>query len=174
MRPDFNNDEYQAGFDHMRQAMLDGIRAHVPSGQAQSFTIGAFCALVMVIWQNRKPGLDRAGVGAMLATVLSDVLRGADDQPEVIVEPIGALLEAFHATVVACSPPDRHGRPMADGDVVLSALSGYAAELLASVPNPQQRQLRMAEFALSIEDLVQARLGQPSAFTPVVIDGGRA
>lgn len=176
MRPAFNLSEYQAGFEHLRQAMLLGLDQLPAEQHAGSWTIGAYCALVRLVWEQRDPGSDRVKVAAVLGTVLSDVLREAEGAPQGQENPLLVLLEAFHAAAVCCSPRDSQGQPLADGDTILQALGAYAAELLLSVRDPQQRILRTAEFATfveaSVEQLEDARDASP--FRPTVIDGGRA
>ncbi len=177
MRPAFNVREYQAGFEHMRQAMLDGLQQLPADQHAGSWAIGAYCALVRVVWEQRDPGSNRVKVAAVLGTVLSDVLREAEGTPQEQENPILALLEAFHAAAVCCSPRDSQGQPLADGETILQGLGTYAAELLFTAP-PEQRELRTAEFATFVEGVLEkleeARPGQPGPFRPTVIEGGLA
>ena len=179
MRPAFNVPEYQAGFEYMRQALLQGL-GQLPEDQgAQSWLIGAFCGVVRLVWEKRATGSGRVQVAAVLATVLADVLREAEGYPEDAAGEGGlvVLLEAFNAASVACAPRDSQGQALVDGEAVLQALATYAAQLLFTVEDRQMRNVRLAEFGTFVENVLdrlaeRAKAGKPSGFVPVVLQGG--
>jgi len=174
MRAAFDVREYHAGFEHLRQAMLQGLQELPADHNAGSFMIGAYCALVRVVWDRRDPGASRTKVAAVLGSVLSDVLREADGETPAAASPVAALLDAMQATTEACAPRDDLGRLLVDGETVLAALAGYVAELLSTVDDAAMRQVRLGEFGTLVENLVDSRTARPSPLALRVIQGGAA
>lgn len=167
MRPLFEETQYQAGFEHFRQSLLQGLEKLPPGQHAGSFTIGAYCALVRLVWEQRDPGASRGKVGGVLATVAADVLREADGRATDNALPL--LLEALHAAAVTCSPRDPAGVVQLDGPIVLRALGQYAFEILQGAPEGEFAEWRRAF-------LMAAGVERPDggSFRPTVIDGGRS
>ncbi|MDP2214738.1 hypothetical protein [Phenylobacterium sp.] len=163
----FHESEYAGGFEHLRQSLLQGL-AQLPPGQhAGSWTIGAYCALVRIVWEQRDPGAGRGKVGAILATVAADVLRDADGRTT--DNPLPLLLEALHAAAVTCSPRDGAGAPQLDGPTVLRALGHYAFEILQGAPEAEY-----AEWRRGFLHAAGVERPDGGGFRPTVIDGGRS
>lgn len=177
MRPQFNDGEYTAGFEHMRRAMVDGLGKVAGDRHAGSFVIGAFCAVVRLAWEGRDPGMTRIQIAAVLATVAADVLRDAEDPGALPLDPALAMLESFHQVAIACSPRDDQGRALVDGGAVLDALANHAAQTLISIPDAAERAVQAEQFRSLVAHLVR-ELGQAfdqlGRFAPSVPQGGRA
>lgn len=174
-RPAFNLDDYAAGHGALRSAMLDNLATLPPDHHAGSFTIGAFCALVRLVWDRRDPGAGRDKIAAYLGTIVSDILREAEGRVEP-PSPLQSMIEGLESAAICCAPRDDQGRVIKDRDLTLTALAAVASDLLAEEPDPSARDQAVARYAALIGGVVRAAAENP-ARGPVrlqVIPGGRA
>lgn len=175
MPPAFNLADYEAGHEAMRAAIVQGLSRLPPDHHAGSFTIGAFCALVRLIWDRRDPGASLERVTAYLATIASDVVREAAGRPTPQT-PLQAMIEGLEAAAMCCAPRTAEGRVIKDRELTLTALAAVAADILAEEPEDAQRSDGVTRYFALVSDIVRAagETPAPKPFRPQVINGGRA
>ncbi|WP_309628765.1 hypothetical protein [Brevundimonas sp.] len=173
-RPAFNLNDYAAGHGALRSAMLANLATLPPDHHAGSFTIGAFCALVRLVWDRRDPGAGRDKIAAYLGTIVSDILREAEGRVEP-PSPLQSMIEGLESAAICCAPRDDQGRVIRDRDLTLTALAAVASDLLAEEPDHAIRAAAIARHAALIADIARATAADPESrpFRLRVIPGGR-
>ncbi|WP_029418077.1 hypothetical protein [Brevundimonas bacteroides] len=175
--PAFNLDDYAAGQGALRSAMVAGLSTLPPDHHAGSFTIGAFCALVRLIWDRRDPGSSRDRIASYLTTVAGDVLRDAEGRVEP-PSPLQSMIEGLESAAICCAPRDDQGRVIKDRDLTLTALAAVAADLLAEEQDPAVRAQTAARHGALIADILRAAAEAPTPprppFRPRIVGGWQA
>jgi len=163
--PAWNDTHYAAGFEHLRNTMIDGLSTMPPAQHSGSYLIGAYCAMVQVIWDTRDPRATSTQVAGTLASVMSEVLSQASGGASWSEDPVTNLVDAMTASAMACAPRDSQGEPEFDGDQLLDACAMMAGRLLTSLADPDARNLRVGEFLVAVENQVKAQLARRSALS---------
>ena len=75
----FDEEEYQRGHAAVSERLLEGLQANIAEGRggakAGSYLIGAYCAVIALVWKNRRPDLSAAQIAANLSNVVDDCVE---------------------------------------------------------------------------------------------------
>ncbi len=150
-------DVHVAGWEDTRATLLAGLK-RIPDGSAKNipgnYLMGAFQAIVRIVFENRATGIGQSDVVIGLATLMGDEIAGAAAEVGDTAPIAGGggqgLVNAFTAALRAWAPRDENQRSVIDTRAVLDAVAYFAALQISSLPNQETRGRATAMFAEAV------------------------